>query len=262
MEDRNRKPPGRGRGIARYYQLYQALCGFLQEGAIAAGEALPSEPELVHSYGVSRTTVRRALARLEQEGLIVRRRGSGTFARKAQEPERLTVHLSRLHTEAPVFAPHVSTSVLQFAAAPVPAALQELHPGLSEPMFLFRRLSSYRGTPYQLSSAYVPAEIARRIRRRRLDRTPLLYLLNEVGPPVVTTEHSAGATAADALAARQLRVPFGAPLLRIRTVLRDAEGRLRALDESLFRPDRVHVRTSIVRDGTSGAQASWRLQPD
>ena len=46
--------------------------------------ALPSEPDLVARYRVSRTTVRRALQLLEQEGRILRRRGSGTYAKTSR----------------------------------------------------------------------------------------------------------------------------------------------------------------------------------
>ena len=70
-----------GIGVTRYLQVYTVLSQALADGDIGAGEALPSEPSLVRQYGVSRTTVRRALARLAAERCIVRRRGSGTFAR-------------------------------------------------------------------------------------------------------------------------------------------------------------------------------------
>ena len=247
MEERKRKTTAHGRGITRYYQLYHALSGALQDGSIAAGEALPSEPELVARYGVSRTTVRRALARLEQERRIIRRRGSGTFARESREPFRLTVDLSQLHRLAPASASRLSVNVLQFAAATVPVPLRQLYPELDVPVFRIRRLHLHRDVPYQLSTTYLPAPIARRIRKRKLNRSSLLSVLDDAGSPVFTTEHTTSAVAADAFAARKLKVPFGAPLLRVRAVLRDAQGRLCALDESLFRPDRFYVRTSIER---------------
>ncbi len=63
---------------------YERLVNLLREQLAArAGDGiyqLPTETELCHTYGVSRQTVRKALAVLEQEHLIERRRGSGSFA--------------------------------------------------------------------------------------------------------------------------------------------------------------------------------------
>lgn len=56
-------------------QLRQAIV----EGAYAHGEKLPAERQLAEAFGASRTTVRIALGQLEEERLVVRRVGSGTF---------------------------------------------------------------------------------------------------------------------------------------------------------------------------------------
>ncbi len=47
------------------------------------GGRIPSESDLANELGVSRTTVRDALSRLEQEGVVVRRQGAGTFVNEA-----------------------------------------------------------------------------------------------------------------------------------------------------------------------------------
>ena len=57
----------------------QALRQAIQDGVFAAASQLPPEKDLVSSLGVSRTTLREALRVLEEQGLIVRRRGLGTF---------------------------------------------------------------------------------------------------------------------------------------------------------------------------------------
>jgi GntR family transcriptional regulator len=65
--------------------LYQDVLGFLQEdinsGRYSPGEKLPSEDHLAREFSVSRITLREALRVLEDEGVIVRRHGAGTFVR-------------------------------------------------------------------------------------------------------------------------------------------------------------------------------------
>lgn len=63
-----------------YQQIADRLRGQLADGVYRTGERLPAEMELAGQLGVSRPTVRQALEVLAQEGLLVRVKGSGTFA--------------------------------------------------------------------------------------------------------------------------------------------------------------------------------------
>jgi GntR family transcriptional repressor for pyruvate dehydrogenase complex len=60
--------------------LVEALRSRIVNGDIAPGEKLPSEPRLAAEHQVSRTVVREAIARLNLEGLVHTRRGSGSYA--------------------------------------------------------------------------------------------------------------------------------------------------------------------------------------
>lgn len=62
-----------------YQQLQRALRGAIGRGALGAGDALPSERQLAAELGISRITVRKAIDGLADEGLLVRRQGSGNF---------------------------------------------------------------------------------------------------------------------------------------------------------------------------------------
>jgi len=62
-----------------YYQLKEVLKQQIRSGHLAPHTAIPSEPELVTSYHVSRATVRQALSELVHEGLLYRQHGKGTF---------------------------------------------------------------------------------------------------------------------------------------------------------------------------------------
>ncbi len=67
-----------------YFQLAERLEDDIAHGRLKPGARLPSEPALCTEYGLSRTTVRQALGRLEQRGLIARRKGQGTFVRTGE----------------------------------------------------------------------------------------------------------------------------------------------------------------------------------
>jgi len=70
-----------------YLQLERLLRTAIGEGRLSESEALPTERDLASHYGISRITVRKALAELEREGLVVRRRGMGTFVAKGRFPQ-------------------------------------------------------------------------------------------------------------------------------------------------------------------------------
>ena len=81
-------------GKAKYYTLMEALKEQILSGTIKPGQKLPSENELTREYALSRHTVRKALALLENEGYITARHGKGTFC-----SERLIQGMDRVLSE-------------------------------------------------------------------------------------------------------------------------------------------------------------------
>ena len=82
-----------------YLQLAQALSKAIAEGQYLANEALPSERVLAEALQVSRVTARNAIERLVEQGLIVRKRGSGNYiAPRLEQPlTRLSGFSEELH---------------------------------------------------------------------------------------------------------------------------------------------------------------------
>jgi GntR family transcriptional regulator len=62
-----------------YQQLQRALRGAIENGIIGPDDALPPERDLAEMLGVSRITVRKAIDELVEDGLLIRKQGSGTF---------------------------------------------------------------------------------------------------------------------------------------------------------------------------------------
>jgi GntR family transcriptional regulator len=62
-----------------YQQLQRALRGAIESGVIGPDDALPPERDLAEMLKVSRITVRKAIDELVEDGLLIRKQGSGTF---------------------------------------------------------------------------------------------------------------------------------------------------------------------------------------
>ena len=78
-------------------QTQQYLLDLIEHGTYAPGEQLPSEKELSVQLGISRSTLREALLNLEQEGVVIRRHGVGTFVAPGYQ-HRLESGLERLES--------------------------------------------------------------------------------------------------------------------------------------------------------------------
>ena len=78
-----------GMAKAKYERLKSFVLAELNSGRLKPGDTLPSEPKLADSLQVARNTIRQALGELEQEGVIERVKGQGTFVREI--PKQVTL---------------------------------------------------------------------------------------------------------------------------------------------------------------------------
>lgn len=79
-----------------YQRVHDEILQALKDNVYPVGTLLPPEPELERIYSVSRTTVRRAIAKLSEEGYVQVRQGYGTMVLKNIYPSE-TFEFSRLH---------------------------------------------------------------------------------------------------------------------------------------------------------------------
>ena len=112
----------RAQPAAPYARVKQFLHDELGSGRWAAGALMPSEAELVAQFGVSRMTVNRALRELQDEGLIERIQGAGTFA-AALHKVSSTLTLRDVHEEIESRGHHHRAVVHLARAERAPAAL-------------------------------------------------------------------------------------------------------------------------------------------
>jgi DNA-binding LacI/PurR family transcriptional regulator len=98
-------PDARIESLSKPQLLRSTLLQSLKDGSLKVGDRMPSEPELIAKYGVSRATVREAIISLEQEGWVRRVQGKGTFVSERPKVHRtIAVIAPYLYaTESPDF---------------------------------------------------------------------------------------------------------------------------------------------------------------
>ncbi len=202
----------------------------LRDSELAEGGRLSPEVELAASLGVSRTTIREALLQLEQEGLVMRLHGRGTFVRpRARLRGSLNANdsateLIRAHGMEPLTSDARVASV--HADGDVAAAL-----GIPPRTRLIRleRVRTADRRPVAFTIDMIPARL---LDESGVDPECLvdpdlsLYRVyaERLGRSIAEGQASIRLARADDLVAARLELPVGSPLMRIEQVDSTSEG--------------------------------------
>jgi GntR family transcriptional regulator len=242
-----------GADVPRYLQLAAELREAILSGRLGTKDQFPTESALCRTYGVSRFTVREALRRLQAEGLIARRRGSGTMVRAAAaRGGALHQPLSNVG-EILQYARDTRATYTAEGRAPLPRAIAEQIPGDTDGRwFRFRGIRTRDGDdlPIALTDAYVHARLADAVLRIDPAVSTLFRQLEEhAGVEVRQVTQDIQAVAASSAVAEALGISRRAATLRILRCYYDQKGRLFEISVSHHPGDRFAYAMHIDVDG-------------
>jgi GntR family transcriptional regulator len=222
---------------------------------IAAGEhgrLLPSESELATEHGVSRVTVRKALAELKRDGVAESRQGFGWYA--IAPPLRQSLRdLTTLERQIRAAGRKPSREILRLARVPTPPRLTDVLG--AGPVLEIERVDSVDGQPFATATVWVRADVATGVTRRSLARRPLS---DQVAVALGGATQAITAVAASKHEARLLRVPKSAPLLRCERTTTDIAGRPVLRSEAVYSP----LVTEFVAELPPALGDGLRLKPE
>ncbi|CAH1654514.1 GntR family transcriptional regulator [Chelatococcus asaccharovorans] len=245
--------------VIRYQEIAYDLRGSLE----AAGDltrAIASESELCQRYSASRTTIRAALKQLENEGLIERRQGKGTF----YKPPHIAKNLGSIvdfHTEARLAGRTPTTHVVAMdtrMATPADTVLFGL-PMARAGVVELTRLRKLDGQPAVLQRSLLGRSVVKGITAGMLENASLYGLLAEHnGIRVATIEETLVPCQVEAQDAHHLDIPVGSAVFRSHRVARDHEGTVIEVSDNLIRGDiyRFTIRRQVdtaMQDTMRGA---------
>jgi GntR family transcriptional regulator len=212
----------------RYFAIADELRRMI--GAGEFGHLLPSESELAAEHGVSRVTVRKALAELKREGVVDSRQGFGWYA--VAPPLRQSLRdLTTLERQIRAAGREPSREILRLARSPTPPRLRDVLG--AGPVLEIERVDRLDGQPFATATVWVRADAAGRVTCRSLERRPLS---DQLSVALGGATEAITAVAAPKHEAELLRVPNGAPLLRCERTTTDAAGRPVLRSEAVYNP--------------------------
>jgi len=234
--------------VPLYTQIKEILRDRILDGTYQEHQQMPSESELMSTFGVSRITVRQALGDLQKEGLIFKIHGKGTYVSKPKAFQDIAQlqgfgeAMSRMGYET--FSRVVSLKNLM--ANSVVAA--RLGVNQTEEVMELRRVRYLNRAPISLDVTYVPRAIGERLAKEDLaHRDVFLILENDYGFALGGAELQIESMLADEYLARQLQVEEGAPVLRIERLTMTAEGKPIDFEYLYYRGDAFQYRMRIER---------------
>ncbi|MGI8459005.1 MAG: GntR family transcriptional regulator [Propionibacteriaceae bacterium] len=210
------------------------------------GDAIPSERTLVGRLGVSRVTVRQAIADLVDGGALERVHGKGTYVTGPQVDSRL--HLTSFSREMRDRGLVPETEVLSGQEEPADddvAYALRIRPG--RPVVRVERLRSADGTPMAYEVGYYPSALFPGLLTRELGALYDVFA-SEYGVAVTSGEQTVRAESADAHQARILGIPKRAPLL-VQERVTSGGDRVIELSTSWYRADRYRIHMAITPRG-------------
>jgi GntR family phosphonate transport system transcriptional regulator len=201
-------------GQTLWLQVAEALKAEIESGQQAAGAQLPAEPELMRQFGVSRFTVRQAMAHLQSSGIVRVEQGRGTFV--AAPPVLYDIsHRTRFSRNLLEQGIEPGNIALSHEIVPAPEAVAEalaLAPGT--PVIHRRSISTADGSPLGIADTYLPAERFPDMERVRAQHATSTAALREYGiEDFFRAWTTIGARASTDDEAMLLKITSGSPVL-------------------------------------------------
>ena len=229
-----------------YHRVYRDIAREIESGALEPGDRLPSERWFCEELGVSRTTVRRALEELVNDGLVeARGRGAFVAGDSLAEPPNTLMSLSELGRSRGLAASaRVLASVLRGATLDEADAFG-IAPGAE--LLELCRLRMLDGLPMSIDHNRVPARLLADIADLDFTSASLYDALDRAGHAPVRADYELEAGGADASQAELLDLTPGAPVLFATTVALGEDDRVLDLGRTVYRADRYRFQATLMR---------------
>lgn len=196
--------------VPLYHQLAEQLAAAIDDGQLHPGDAFENEVAMGLRLGLSRPTVRRAIAELASRGLLVRRRGVGTTV--ANRTVHRRAELTSLYDDLTRAGAHPTTTVLSLDVVQDERVATALDLAPDSELLAIVRLRLSDGEPLAVLRNWLPPSHLD-VTRDELEAEGLYAVLRRRGARPVVARQRIGARPPSPSERRHLRLRGNEPVL-------------------------------------------------
>lgn len=224
-----------------YARVEAALTSDISDGVLPPGSQLPPEDRLIERFGVSRTTVRKAIENLVARGLVEIRRGKGTFVAQPKITQELT-ELTGFVEDMQALGRTPTARLLDMQIVPADADVaRQLAVPAGSLVMRIQRVRLADGIAMSFDRTYLPREIGEKVATHDFEAEPIFSLLEDkYDLPLTEADYRLEAVTATPEVAQALAVETGSAVFLIERTSY-TEGR-RPIDY-----EKLHYRGDMIR---------------
>lgn len=165
---------------AKYMEIYTNIRERIKKGEYKIGAILPSGDELAITYHCSKLTIKKGLDLLVQEGILIRRRGSGTFVLRIPNDSAFILgpNASLLNT---IGEERIHSSIHNFTIElPTPLIAEKLKIEENQYIYNIIRERFIDTVPYSIEQTFMPLSVIPGLEEKHLEKSIYNYITKEL----------------------------------------------------------------------------------
>ncbi len=204
--------------MVKYLEIYETIKHRILEGHYQTNQKLPDGTSLGQEFGCSELTIKKALDILVNDGLVVRKRGSGTYVKRPLSKEA-PMHLYGTKANAAAAGQKLKTKVLNYSVEPASDFLAErLNCEEGDMLFYLIRVRVINGIPSTIEYTYMPINVITGLSKKHAESSVYQYITEELGLKIHSSTMEISVCHADEFEAQELQIAEGDNLVRVEQI--------------------------------------------
>jgi len=236
--------------VLKYEAIAKELREDIQQGKYTPGEQLALEKEMCQQYGVSRITIKRAVDELVKQGLVVKRRGSGTFVKSLKDEDVKELSMANQFSgfAATFKGRKVTSKILKFEIIhPTAEVAAKLQLAVDDFVYDIIRVRLLDDQPVVVEYTQMPIQLITGLKRQTLEKSIYSYIEEDLGYKIQSAHRTVRAVMPTPEEHEQLQIEGVLPLLEVTQVAFLDDGRPFEYSIAHHRGDYSHFRSVSIR---------------